>query len=246
MTAISVPSAVSVTARSVQAASDASAPVSAFDNGLLVRAEGNTDVYELPSGSACVPAKITVEHRAWWRGGDRITAVNAGGERLKAKAAENALWITDARTGAVTKIDTQTHDITVSAKETTSTRIVPQGCRSTTTRPLQQILAADGEMRIVTRYRREEHRVAYGSVRDMPANVSTTIQRDEDYEETVLSPTGEAFRTVRWHRDKYDQQVEKGELASRLDQSGDLAFTDETGNEQVFHLFIAPHAMARR
>lgn len=221
------------------------ASVRRFDNGVRAWSEGRTDVYELPTATEGVPRRISIEHRHWWQGGDRLRAVDAQGQSMKIRSWDTDFYVTDARSGISTRLSPEKGDLVVQGPSTSKSRPILNGAHRITQYVLEQHLRGDGDMRILTNRRVEEKTVAYGMVRDMPANMETTIQHDEDYEETLITHDGETPQTHRWHEEKYHERKDLGTVPSRLDQSGDLSMTDASGAEKTWHLFIAPHAMAQ-
>jgi hypothetical protein len=214
-------------------------------NGVQVVSEGRVDRYDLPPAVEGVPRRITVEHRHWWQGGDKVVATDAHDRRMKLRTWGTSVYVTDAKSGVTTQLCRDTLDLSIKAKEEMTQRPIVSGSHAIQTCPLEEHLAANGDIRILSGHRIEEKRVVYGMVRDVGAsNCSTVIMHDEDYVETRISHGGEEPSTHRWHEEKDRPRADRGEIASRIDQGGSLILGDGEG-ERSFELFIAPHAIAQ-
>jgi len=199
------------------------------------------DIYVLPEGQDGVPRQITVVPRKWW-GGGKLEALDGSGNPLKIKRWASDLMVTDAKTGVTTRLNPETLEVTVSSELITRTRPIMSGSREIRDCKLSERLAPNGDIFVRTNYHGVEERMVYGMVREMPPTETMVVALDEDYEETVIPADGPTV-SRQMHRQRHQEPVEKAIVLSHVDQSGDLTIDRPGADDEIFHLFIPPHAL---
>ncbi len=205
-----------------------------WKNGVVHR----ENVYELPSDTPGVAARMTVTPRLWGLLGSRVEAVDCQGEPLDAyQSFGGDLVARDPRTGLQTVLDLGDHSVVVSSPEVRQDRPSSQYIqRDETFSTCRQEVDGEGNMKFFIGIHGERE-MTLPPVRS--GSPPAILQDDHSWTQIELPFGGECSGFL-VHQDKSGAVVRGPALESTVDREGRLAVTGEDGVTVSYEMYIHP------